>query len=78
MIELEPFLLRALAAALALAVVAAPLGSLVIWNRMAYFGEDARERATPDATGEAVAFLLGPDAAALRGRTLDLRPASAG
>ncbi len=47
-------------------------------RRMAYFGEDARERATPDATGEAVAFLLGPDAAALRGRTLDLRPASAG
>ena len=39
MIELEPFLLRALAASLALAVVAAPLGSLVIWNRMAYFGE---------------------------------------
>src|SRR5690606_22762442 len=36
---MEPFLLRAFAAALALAVVAAPLGSLVIWNRMAYFGE---------------------------------------
>jgi len=36
---LEPFLLRALAAAVGLAIVAAPLGSLVVWNRMAYFGE---------------------------------------
>lgn len=36
---LEPFLLRALAAALALAIVAAPLGALVVWQRMAYFGE---------------------------------------
>lgn len=36
---LEPFFLRALAAALAVAVIAAPLGALVVWNRMAYFGE---------------------------------------
>lgn len=36
---LEPFFLRALAAALGLALVAAPLGSLVVWQRMAYFGE---------------------------------------
>lgn len=36
---MEPFLLRALAAAIGLAVIAAPLGSLVVWNRMAYFGE---------------------------------------
>ncbi len=36
---LEPFLIRALAAAIGLAIVAAPLGSLVVWNRMAYFGE---------------------------------------
>lgn len=35
----DPFLTRALLAALGLAVVAAPLGSLVVWNRMAYFGE---------------------------------------
>lgn len=35
----EPFFLRALAAAIGLAVVAAPLGSLVVWQRMAYFGE---------------------------------------
>lgn len=36
---LEPFVLRALAAAIGLAIIAAPLGSLVVWNRMAYFGE---------------------------------------
>lgn len=36
---LEPFFLRALAAALGLAIVAAPLGALVVWQRMAYFGE---------------------------------------
>lgn len=36
---LEPFLLRAIAAAMGLAIVAAPLGCLVVWNRMAYFGE---------------------------------------
>jgi zinc transport system permease protein len=35
----EPFLLRALVASLALAVVAAPLGCFVVWQRMAYFGE---------------------------------------
>lgn len=36
---MEPFLLRGLAAALGLAVVAAPLGCVVVWSRMAYFGE---------------------------------------
>lgn len=36
---LEPYLLRALVASIGLAIVAAPLGSLVVWNRMAYFGE---------------------------------------
>ncbi len=36
---LEPFFLRALAAAIGLALVAAPLGALVVWQRMAYFGE---------------------------------------
>lgn len=36
---MEPFLLRALAAAVGLAIVAAPLGCFVVWNRMAYFGE---------------------------------------
>jgi zinc transport system permease protein len=34
-----PFLLRALAAGIGLAVVAAPLGCLVVWRRMAYVGE---------------------------------------
>jgi zinc transport system permease protein len=36
---LEPFFLRALAAAIGIAIVAAPLGALVVWNRMAYLGE---------------------------------------
>ncbi|MCB1521355.1 MAG: metal ABC transporter permease [Hyphomicrobiaceae bacterium] len=36
---IEPFFLRALAAAIGLALVAAPLGALVVWQRMAYFGE---------------------------------------
>jgi zinc transport system permease protein len=36
---MEPFLFRALAAGLGLAVIAAPLGCFVVWNRMAYFGE---------------------------------------
>jgi zinc transport system permease protein len=36
---MEPFLIRALAAGIGLALVAAPLGCFVVWNRMAYFGE---------------------------------------
>lgn len=36
---IEPFLLRAIAAAMGLAIVAAPLGCIVVWNRLAYFGE---------------------------------------
>lgn len=36
---MEPYLLRALAAGIGLALVAAPLGCFVVWNRMAYFGE---------------------------------------
>lgn len=42
-------------------------------RRMAYFGEDALTRETPDAAGAAVAFLLGPGARDVRGKTLDLR-----
>jgi zinc transport system permease protein len=34
----EPFLLRALLAGLGIAIVAAPLGCLVVWRRMSYFG----------------------------------------
>lgn len=36
---IDPFLLRALAAGIGLAMVAAPLGCVVVWRRMAYFGE---------------------------------------
>ncbi len=36
---MEPFLLRALVAGLALAVISAPLGCLLVWRRMAFFGE---------------------------------------
>lgn len=36
---IEPFLLRALLAAIGLGIVAAPLGCIVVWNRMAYLGE---------------------------------------
>ncbi len=35
----EPFFVRALIAATALAVIAAPLGCVIIWRRMAYVGE---------------------------------------
>ena len=35
---LEPFLLRALIAAIGVSMVAAPLGCLVVWRRMSYFG----------------------------------------
>jgi zinc transport system permease protein len=37
-VSLEPFLLRALLAALGLGILAAPLGCLVVWRRMSYFG----------------------------------------
>lgn len=36
---MEPFLLRALTAGLGLAVISAPLGCLLVWQRMAFFGE---------------------------------------
>ena len=36
---MEPFLLRALAAGIGLAVMAAPLGCFLVWQRMAFFGE---------------------------------------
>ena len=45
---IDPFLLRAGLAGLLIALIAAPLGCLVVWRRMAYFG---------DATGHAA--LLG-------------------
>lgn len=36
---IEPFLMRAILAAVGLALIAAPLGCFVVWNRMSYFGE---------------------------------------
>lgn len=36
---LEPFLERALLAGIGVALIAAPLGCVVVWNRMSYFGE---------------------------------------
>ena len=45
-------------------------------RRMAYFGEDTLERDLPDAAAAALTWLLTPAAACLRGRTLDLRPAT--
>ena len=42
-------------------------------RRMAYFGENTMERPLPDEAARAAAWLLGPDASRLRGRTLDLR-----
>jgi zinc transport system permease protein len=36
---MEPFLIRAFAAGLGVALIAAPLGCFVVWQRMAYFGE---------------------------------------
>jgi zinc transport system permease protein len=35
---LDPFLLRALIAAVGVGIIAAPLGCLVVWRRMSYFG----------------------------------------
>jgi zinc transport system permease protein len=36
---MDPFFARALAAGLGLALLSAPLGCIVVWRRMAYFGE---------------------------------------
>jgi zinc transport system permease protein len=36
---MDPFLIRAFLAAIGLAIVAAPLGCVVVWQRMSYFGE---------------------------------------
>jgi zinc transport system permease protein len=36
---MDPFLIRALVAGLGLAIIAAPLGCFVVWQRMSYFGE---------------------------------------
>ena len=49
------FLLNALLAGLALALVAGPLGSFVVWRRMAYFGDTLAHAAL---LGVAVGLLL--------------------
>lgn len=53
---LEPFLLRALVAGLLLALVAAPLGCVVVWQRMAYFGETVAQASL---MGVALSLLFG-------------------
>ena len=50
------FLLNALLAGLALALVAGPLGSFVVWRRMAYFGDTLSHSAL---LGVALGFLVG-------------------
>ena len=52
----DPLFLRPLAAGIALAVLGAPLGCLVVWRRVAFFGETLAHVALP---GIAVALLLG-------------------
>ena len=47
-------------------------------RRMAYFGENTLDRDLPDSTAAAMTWLISPDSAALRGRTLDLRPLTHG
>ena len=54
----EAFFLRALAAALGVALVAAPLGCFVVWRRMAYFGATLAHSAL---LGIALGILLGVD-----------------
>jgi len=52
---IEPFLLRALLAGIGLAVIAAPLGAILVWNRMAYFGETVAQASL---VGVALGLLL--------------------
>jgi zinc transport system permease protein len=52
---MEPFLVRALAAGVGLAVIAAPLGCFIVWQRMAYFGETIAQASL---IGIAVGLLL--------------------
>src|SRR5690554_4692618 len=52
---IDSFLLRALLAGIGLALLAGPLGSFVVWRRMAYFGDTLAHSAL---LGVALAFLL--------------------
>lgn len=53
------------------AVLPPPLRTAL--RRAAYYGEDTMAQPDPASAGAALAWLLGPDARALRGKTLDLR-----
>ena len=52
---MDDFLLRALLAGLGVALIAGPLGSFVVWRRMAYFGDTLAHAAL---LGVALGFLL--------------------
>lgn len=52
---MDDFLLRALFAGLGVAIIAGPLGSFVVWRRMAYFGDTLAHAAL---LGVALGFLL--------------------
>ncbi|MEE8506585.1 MAG: metal ABC transporter permease, partial [Kiloniellales bacterium] len=53
---IDDFMVRALIAGMAVAVVAAPLGCFVVWRRMAYFGATLAHSAL---LGIALGLLLG-------------------
>lgn len=53
---MDDFIWRALAAGIGVALVAGPLGSFVVWRRMAYFGDTLSHSAL---LGVALGFLLG-------------------
>ncbi|MGE3643628.1 MAG: metal ABC transporter permease [Beijerinckiaceae bacterium] len=55
---LDDFFIRAMLAGIAIALVAGPLGSFVVWRRMAYFGATMSHGAL---LGVALAFLLNID-----------------
>jgi zinc transport system permease protein len=55
---MDDFLLRALAAGIGVALVAGPLGSFVVWRRMAYFGDTLAHSAL---LGVALGLLAGID-----------------
>lgn len=55
---LEPFIVRALIAGVALGAIAAPLGCLVVWRRMSYFGSTV---AHAGLLGVALGIFLGID-----------------
>jgi zinc transport system permease protein len=58
---IEPFLLRALVAGIGIAIIAAPLGAILVWNRMAYFGESVAQASL---VGVALGLLLGANVTA--------------